>query len=135
VSYRLLAFFSGLTLSDYLLWNWSLSANRDVLALVSGLTLPPLAAASVWLLALSVARLVARSSRRTPALIGRWLAGGSRDRQRRRRARGSSAPPGVGNKAAEFVDQSAELLDGTAGSPNESPASAPSSSARRKLAA
>jgi hypothetical protein len=134
VSFRLLAFFSGLTLGDYVLWNWSLSNNRDVLALVSGLTLPPLAAAFVWLLALSVARLVARSSRRTPALIGRWLAGGSRDRQRRRRRSGSSAAAGLGTKAAAFVEESAVLLDNASGSPNESPASAPSSSAR-KLAA
>jgi len=59
----------GLTLADYLLWNWSLngslSGNRDVLALVSGLTLPPLAIACLWLLALNAARLIARSTRRS----------------------------------------------------------------------
>jgi hypothetical protein len=59
----------GLTLADYLLWNWSLngslSGNRDVLALVSGLTLPPLAIGCLWLLTLSVARLIARSTRRS----------------------------------------------------------------------
>ena len=41
----------GSPLGDYLLWNWSLNGNHDVLALVSGLTLPPLALACLWLLA------------------------------------------------------------------------------------
>ena len=63
VSHRPLAIVSGLTIGDYLLWNWSLNANHDVLALVSGLTLPPLAIACAWLLALTVARLIARRSR------------------------------------------------------------------------
>ena len=45
MSYRPLVLVSGLTLGDYLLWSWSLNHNHDVLALVSGLTLPPLAVA------------------------------------------------------------------------------------------
>jgi hypothetical protein len=65
VSHRPLVLVSGLTVGDYLLWNWSLNGNHDVLALVSGLTLPPLALATLWLLALSAARLIARSTRRT----------------------------------------------------------------------
>jgi hypothetical protein len=48
---------SAVTAGDFWLWNWSLSANHDVVALVSGLTLPPLAAASVLLLVLTVARI------------------------------------------------------------------------------
>jgi hypothetical protein len=63
VSHRPLAIVSGLTIGDYLLWNWSLNANHDVLALVSGLTLPPLAIAFLWLVALTTARLIARGSR------------------------------------------------------------------------
>jgi hypothetical protein len=63
VYHRPLALVSGLTLGDYLLWNWSLNGNHDVLALVSGLTLPPFAVACLWLLALSLARVIARSSR------------------------------------------------------------------------
>jgi hypothetical protein len=63
VSHRPLAIVSGLTIGDYLLWNWSLNGNHDVLALVSGLTLPPLAIAFLWLLALTVARLLAGSGR------------------------------------------------------------------------
>jgi hypothetical protein len=64
VSQRPLVLVSGLTIGDYLLWNWSLNANHAVIALVSGLTLPPLALATLWLLALSVARLIARIARR-----------------------------------------------------------------------
>jgi hypothetical protein len=63
VSHRPLATVTGLTIGDYLLWNWSLNANHDVLALVSGLTLPPLTLACLWLVALTVARLIARGSR------------------------------------------------------------------------
>jgi hypothetical protein len=76
VSHRPLVLVFGLTVGDYLLWNWSLGANHDVLALVSGLTLPPVALAFVWLLALSFARLLARVIRRRPAL--------NNERQRRR---------------------------------------------------
>jgi hypothetical protein len=54
----------GLTVGDYLLWNWSLNGNHDVLALVSGLTLPPLALASIWLLAITLTRVVGRLARR-----------------------------------------------------------------------
>ncbi len=58
---------SGLTFGDYLLWNWSLSGNHDVLALVAGLSLLPLALACLWLLTVTVARLLARSTRRARA--------------------------------------------------------------------
>ena len=66
----------ALTTGDYLLWNWSLSGNREVLALVSGLTLPPLAAACLLLVALTGARLASRVTRRSlrPALARRSLA-------------------------------------------------------------
>jgi hypothetical protein len=64
VSHRPLAILTGLTLGDYLLWNWSLSANRGVLALVAGLSLPPLALAWLCLLAVTVSRLLARWARR-----------------------------------------------------------------------
>ena len=65
MSHRPLVFLSGLTVGDYLLWNWSLNGNHDVLALISGLTLPPLGLAWVWLLALGAARLLARFTRRS----------------------------------------------------------------------
>jgi hypothetical protein len=63
VHHRPLAIVSVLATGDYLLWNWSLQGNHDVLALVSGLTLPPLAIALVWLLALAAARLLASETR------------------------------------------------------------------------
>jgi hypothetical protein len=69
VSHRPLALVSGLALGDYLLWNWSLNGNHVVLALVSGLTLPPLVVAFLWLLALGLARLIARFTRRSPVQV------------------------------------------------------------------
>ena len=63
MSLRPLVFVSGLTVGDYFLWNWSLNSNHDVLALASGLTLPPLAVAALWLAALALARLIARAAR------------------------------------------------------------------------
>jgi len=66
VSHRPLALVFGLTIGDYLLWSWSLNGSHDVLALVSGLTLPPLAVACLWLLVLTLTHLVARSTRRSP---------------------------------------------------------------------
>ena len=63
MSHRPLVLVSGLTFGDYLLWHWSLNGNHDVLALVSGLTLPPLGVAFVWLLVLTAMRLLVRPSR------------------------------------------------------------------------
>jgi hypothetical protein len=67
VSHRSLVPVAGLALGDYLLWNWSVNANHEVISLVSGLTLLPLIAAVVWMLALTVARLLARSAFRGQA--------------------------------------------------------------------
>lgn len=68
MSRRPLVFVAALTVGDYLLWNWSLNSNRDVVALVAGLTLPPLALACLWLLALTLARLIAGAARRRPTV-------------------------------------------------------------------
>jgi len=84
MSHRPLVFVSGLTVGDYLLWNWSLNGNHDVLALVSGLTLPPLAVACLWLLAMSGARLLSRQGRRSRGEMRRDAtarAAGGRDAQ------------------------------------------------------
>jgi len=95
VSHRPLVFVSGLTVCDYLLWNWSLTTNHDVLALVAGLTLPPLAVACLWLLALSVARLIAHTAQRPAAHAGRRSAeGGTREQgPREAAARPLDEPP------------------------------------------
>jgi hypothetical protein len=90
VSHRPLAIVTGLTIGDYLLWNWSLNGNHDVLALVSGLTLPPLAIAFLWLLVLTVARLISdrgRGARPARQTAGRRRLGfGSAIRAARRRS-------------------------------------------------
>jgi hypothetical protein len=66
-----MAIVSALAVGDYLLWNWSLNGNHDVLALVSGLTLPPLAIACIWLLALSAMRVLAHTVNRSrPSVRG-----------------------------------------------------------------
>jgi hypothetical protein len=90
VSHRPLVFVSGLTVGDYLLWNWSLNGSHDVLALVSGLTLPPLAVACHGLLALSVGRVIASRARRSssPAMNA-----GRRGDADRRGAQTSAAAP------------------------------------------
>jgi hypothetical protein len=61
VSHRRLVLVSGLTLGDYLLWNWSLSGGHDVLAIVSGLSLVPLVLITASLLAVTTARALART--------------------------------------------------------------------------
>jgi hypothetical protein len=65
VLHRPLVFVSALTFGDYLLWNWSLSGNHAVLALASGLTLPPLAVICLWQLVLALGRLIAYATRRS----------------------------------------------------------------------
>jgi hypothetical protein len=62
-----LVFVSGLTVGDYLLWNWSLNSNHDAIALISGLTLPPLALCAFSLLVLTLARVLAAVTRRRGA--------------------------------------------------------------------
>ncbi len=71
MSQRPLVLVSALTAGDYFLWNWSLNANHAVIALISGLTLPPLVLAALWLLAMSVARLLASTARRPGAKSSR----------------------------------------------------------------
>jgi hypothetical protein len=97
VPHRPLVFVSGLTLGDYLLWNWSLNSNHALLALVSGLTLPPLAVACLWLLALTLARLIGHATRRSldRAELGRRRTPGARRGRRRRAVSSAEATPGA----------------------------------------
>jgi hypothetical protein len=64
VHHRPLALVFVLAGADYLLWNWSLQGNHDVLALMSGLTLTPLALALLWLLVLNAGHLLGRAAQR-----------------------------------------------------------------------
>ncbi len=56
--HRPLALVSVLGIGDYLLWDWSLGGNHYTVALVAGLTLPPIAIAFAWLLAVNLVRLL-----------------------------------------------------------------------------
>jgi hypothetical protein len=88
---RPLVFVSGLTFGDYLLWNWSLAGNHAVLALVSGLSLPPLAIVCLGLIVLHLARMVfARSRRGATARAGRTPASATRPRRHGAPRRGGS---------------------------------------------
>ncbi len=69
-----------------------MNGNHDVLALIAGLTLPPLAVACVWLLALSAADLIAATVRRQPT---RSRASGTGRRRTHRRGH----PPATASAA------------------------------------
>jgi hypothetical protein len=128
VSHRPLATVCGLTIGDYLLWNWSLNANHAVLALVSGLTLPPLAIAFVWLLVLTLARLVADVSR--DARGARARKAPRTRRATHARARVPAAPRAGAPRAGAATNPAAHVSSAT-------PAAPASSAARpsRKIAA
>jgi hypothetical protein len=114
-----LAIVTGLTIGDYLLWNWSLNGNHDVLALVSGLTLPPLAIAFLWLLVLSVARLI--SDRGRGARPARQTAG--RRRLGFRSATRTARRPSPGTRrgaAAQPVSRSGSTSSPSPNSPRPS---------------
>jgi hypothetical protein len=58
VRLRALPALLALTAADYALWDWSIANSHDIVSLVSGLTLLPLAAVSVGMLAVAGARLL-----------------------------------------------------------------------------
>jgi hypothetical protein len=67
VRLRALAFLLSLTVGDYLLWQWSIAGGHDILSLLAGCTLVPLAAVSVWRLVLTGAGLLSRAVGRSTA--------------------------------------------------------------------
>jgi hypothetical protein len=91
VSSRPLVFVSGLTIGDYFLWSWSLNSNHEVIALISGLTLPPLALVLIWLLASAAGRVIARLGRRSGAEQGLVAPRASRGARARRATAAASA--------------------------------------------
>jgi uncharacterized SAM-binding protein YcdF (DUF218 family) len=94
-----------LSVVNYGLWNWSLGAGHDLIALVAGLALIPLLIALAWLLLVSVTRFAGDTARRlrasaaaradaSPTLRGRTKgspAGASAAATRRTSAESSSA--------------------------------------------
>lgn len=72
---RALPLLLALTAADYALWDWSIADGHDILSLVSGLTLLPVAAVTVGMLVVGGARLLgfllAGTAGRTPAVHAR----------------------------------------------------------------
>jgi hypothetical protein len=162
MSFRRLALVCALTLADYLLWNWSLSGNHSVLALVSGLTLPFLLVASTVLFALSLLRVISGSVRRSPHQAawhqaswhqaGMWQAGqqqgsqqqatspGSGTGQRHRlRARGPGTAAGLLRRRGRSAARAPSPERPAASVPSDSPSPVsstrqPGSSARQRAA-
>ena len=104
--HRALLTILALTLADLALWHWSLGANRDVLALVSGLTLPPLFGALLWLLALNLARLLARGARRPAARLRMQTV-----RAVRRGGRGAARAAGLPAASAHVQQGASRVVD------------------------
>jgi hypothetical protein len=88
-----------LALGDYLLWNWSLGANHDIVALVCGMTLIPLLIALAWLFVVAVTRLIAHTARRPRAGVVR---AGREPRLYGRRAGTAGAPASGEEPRATF---------------------------------
>jgi hypothetical protein len=73
-----------------MLWNWSVGANHDVVALVAGVTLIPLLIALAWLVVVAAARLLAHVARRPRAsVVGARGGAAGRDTRADGRPRGS----------------------------------------------
>ncbi|HEX5308913.1 MAG TPA: hypothetical protein VFW38_07515 [Solirubrobacteraceae bacterium] len=64
---RALPVLLALTAADYALWHWSIANSHDIVSLVSGLTLLPLLAATLAMLALGATRLLGFVLRRRSA--------------------------------------------------------------------
>jgi hypothetical protein len=64
VPYRSLGIFGALSVGDYLIWNWSVAGNHDVVAIISGLSLPVLL---VVLILLAIRNFLSLLNSSTPA--------------------------------------------------------------------
>jgi predicted short-subunit dehydrogenase-like oxidoreductase (DUF2520 family) len=90
-----------LTAIDYLLWDWSVAGSHDVLALISGMTLLPLAVLSLWLAGIGALRLIARSLRRSSKMVRSVHPVSSRSARRRPRpAQAPTASPAAQQRSA-----------------------------------
>jgi len=102
VHHRPVALVSVLAVGDYLLWNWSLQGNHDVLALISGLTLVLLVIALIWLVALNAGRLLAGAAQRR----------GARARRALRTAAAGRPSAGARGGAAQTAEMTAQQRQG-----------------------
>jgi hypothetical protein len=99
VRLRALLFLLVLTAGDYLLWDWSIAGGHDVVSLVAGLTLLPLAAVSIGGLVLTGAR-----------LLGLLLGRSSVPTRARRASRQANAQERPGGASASQSDSSSGRL-------------------------
>jgi hypothetical protein len=133
VSRRPLVTVPALTLGDLLLWHWSLTAPHTILAIVAGLTLPPLLVASMWLVGLACVQLLARGIRVPLARVSGIRTSRARARSARRAAAGTNT---VVATAAGIPTQRPAAARSTAPRPAQVPlASADRERPPRKLAA
>ena len=126
MSRRPLVSVSAITLGDYLLWNWSLKGDHGVLALIAGLTLPPLALACLWLLTLSLAHVIANAVRNPGSpLTGERMARARRSARARAAVRArAQAASAIRSGAAPRAAPGRAPAAPAAGSPG-APAAAP----------
>jgi hypothetical protein len=107
---RSLAVIGVLALGDYMLWNWSLGANHDAVALVAGMTLIPLLIALTWLVVVAIARLLAHAAQLPKAGAGAHVGGD--EALRGARAGGRSRGSRVGGGAASTTGARAVAATG-----------------------
>ncbi len=98
-----------LAVGDYLLWKWSLGANHDVVALVSGMTLIPLLIALAWLAVVAGVRLLASLARRSGTAVAS-------------RARGASVTTAHARDGALSIDRAPASTAASAGLADSAPA-------------
>jgi hypothetical protein len=98
-----LVFVLVLTAVDYALWHWSIADGHDVVSLVAGLTLLPLAAVGVGGLALMVARLLG-------LFLGSSSARARTNARARRASRGASPAEQAPQRPAAEQDSSSSKL-------------------------
>lgn len=97
---RALPLLLALTAADYALWDWAIADGHDILSLVSGLTLLPLAAATLAMLGVGAARLLSFALER-PAARSHSARGATNPRGAATRGRGHA--PGA-TTASKPVD-------------------------------
>lgn len=97
---RALALLLPLTAVDYLLWDWSVAGSHDVLALISGMTLLPLAVLSLWLIGVATLRLLAHSLRQSRTIVRSVHPASSTPARSRRIAQAQAASPAAQQRSS-----------------------------------